>query len=466
MPDAARHSRLRGTDRTVARRIAESARARDGGVLTTAQFREWLESRRTQRRQQVRRIPFDEMRGWSFHPKTGNLGHRSGRFFTVEGLHVRKDHGPVAEWHQPIISQPEIGILGIAIREIDGLLHCLMQAKTEPGNINGVQLSPTVQATKSNYSRVHQGNAVPYLELFRYPERSRVIADVLQSEQGSWFYQKRNRNIVVLTDQDISAGEDFCWLTLGQLYELLAVDNLVSMDARTVLSCLPLGRGAGGARGARGGGRGVHTTTEVLSWITAQQAEREVRNTCIPLAEVKSWYRTDHELRHELGLYFSVIGVDVVDGSREVNAWAQPLIEPHGIGYSVLLVKRIGGVLHGLFNARAEPGYLNVVEVAPTVQCTPENYAHLPDEDQPPFLSYVLGAGQGRVLFDAELSEEGGRFYHARSRYLIIEVPDDFPDAERPDFRWITLRQLGELLRHPHYVNVQARTLVACLRAL
>ena len=33
----------------------------------------------------------------------------------------------------------------------------LLQSKIEPGNINGVQLSPTVQATKSNYLRKHGG---------------------------------------------------------------------------------------------------------------------------------------------------------------------------------------------------------------------------------------------------------------------------------------------------------------------
>jgi dTDP-4-dehydro-6-deoxy-alpha-D-glucopyranose 2,3-dehydratase len=365
----------------------------------------------------------------------------------------------VPEWSQPIINQPEIGILGIAVRQIDGLMHFLMQAKTEPGNLNGIQLAPTVQATKSNYSRVHRGAAVPHLEMFRQVGPNRVVADVLQSEQGSWFYQKRNRNMVVETDDELEVGPDLCWLTLGQLYQLLRVDNLVSMDARTVLSCLPAGS-------AGDDPRGLHTTTDVLSWITAQQADREVRATRIPLSGVKSWYLTDQELRHELGLYFSVIGVDVQANSREVSTWSQPLLEPHGVGYSVLLVRRFGGILHALFNARVEPGYLNVVELAPTVQCTPQNYDHLPPAAQPPFLELVRGDPPGRVLFDVELSEEGGRFYHARSRYLIIEMDDGFAADDRPGFRWLTLPQITGLLRHPHYVNVQARTLVACLRAL
>ncbi len=457
MIEATRSWTLSSADDTLADRLAESARAKDG-VLDLAAFREWFDDRRRAQCQQVHRVPFQELKNWRFDPGTGNLGHQSGRFFTVEGLHIRKDHGPVPEWSQPIINQPEIGILGIAVRQIDGLMHFLMQAKTEPGNLNGVQLAPTVQATKSNYSRVHRGSSVPYLEIFRQVGPNRAVADVLQSEQGSWFYQKRNRNMVVETDAELEVAPDFCWLTLGQLYELLKVDNLVSMDARTVLSCLPAGSGDDQ--------RGLHTTTDVLSWITAQQADREVRAARIPLSDVKSWYRTDWELRHELGLYFSVIGVNVEANSREVSAWSQPLLEPHGLGYSVLLVKRFDGILHGLFNARVEPGYLNIVELAPTVQCTPRNYDHLLPPSRPPFLELVRGDPPGRVLFDAELSEEGGRFYHARSRYLIIEVDDDLAAVDRPGFRWLTLPQITALLRHPHYVNVQARTLVACLRAL
>ena len=78
----------------------------------------------------------------------------------------------------------------------------------------------------------------------------------------------------------------------------------------------------------------------------------------------------------------------------------------------------------------------------------------------------MLGRRDDQVLFSAQLSEEGGRFHHAYSDYQIIEVPADFPDAGLPDFRWLTLNQLNELLRHSHYVNVQARSLIACLRGL
>ena len=53
------------------------------------------------------------------------------------------------------------------------MLHCLMQAKMEPGNVNPLQLSPTVQATRSNYTQVHRGTGTRYLEYFVGPTAAR-----------------------------------------------------------------------------------------------------------------------------------------------------------------------------------------------------------------------------------------------------------------------------------------------------
>ncbi|MEV5432410.1 NDP-hexose 2,3-dehydratase family protein [Streptomyces sp. NPDC052701] len=442
-------------------RLAASAAAVDGGVMTTAELLAWLDDRRRAQAQRVERVPFAALNGWGFDPRTGDLRHASGRFFSVHGLRVRSDFGPVAQWCQPIIRQPEIGVLGIAVRDFDGVPHLLMQAKSEPGNVNGVQLSPTVQATKSNYTRVHGGSAVPYLEHFLRPAPGSVISDVLQSEQGSWFLHKRNRNMIVEVGPEVEAGEDFAWLTLGQVHLLLRQDNLVNMDSRTVLSCLPDWRQP---EGGAGWDRALHADREIRSWITRRRAEHEIEVTPIGLAETEGWYRTEDEVAHEKGLHFRVVGVDVSSGRREVPAWSQPLLEPRHTGIAALFVRRVDGVPHVLLRARAEPGFLDTVELGPTVQCVPENYAHLPDEDQPPYLAEALARRDG-ALCDVLLSEEGGRFLHAQSHYLIIEVPSGFP-AVSDEFRWVTPCQLDELLRYSHHVNVQARTLIAALRAL
>ncbi|WP_341720723.1 NDP-hexose 2,3-dehydratase family protein [Micromonospora sp. FIMYZ51] len=469
-------------EEAIAKRLAASSTIDHQPIADLTAVRAWYADRCRTDVAEVRRIPLAELVGWRSDPATGNIVHDSGRFFTVEGVEVHHSDGPVPTWSQPIIHQREIGLLGILIKDFGGVLHCLMQAKNEPGNCNGVQLSPTVQATRSNYTRVHRGNAVPYLEHFQAAAGRQVVADVLQSEQGSWFYQKRNRNMVVEVREDIEVLDGFHWMTLGQVHTLLAEDHVINMDARTVLSCLPfattglagdlvpapdspaarLARSCSPEQGSR------HSTAEVLSWITEARSRHELRVTRIPLNQVPDWERRPNGIVHRDGRFLSVVAVDVRAHHREVAAWTQPLIEPHGVGVAAFFVRSFDGVLHVLARARVEPGFVQTVELGPTVQCTPENYDGSPDGYRPRYLDDVLAAAPERILYDAELSEEGGRFLHARNRYVVLEVDDDWagPASDDPDFRWLTMHQLVELLRHSHYVNVQARTLVACLQSL
>ncbi|MFF8957366.1 NDP-hexose 2,3-dehydratase family protein [Streptomyces sp. NPDC014894] len=461
MTTVARSAALRSREDTdLPGRLARSAATTGAGAeLVTRNFPAWLAERRRAHRFRVERIPFADLRGWSFREPGGNLGHHSGRFFTVEGLRATVGEGPFRQWQQPIIHQPEVGILGILTREIDGVLHFLMQAKMEPGNRNLLQLSPTVQATRSNYTKVHRGADVRYLEFFTDPRRGRVLTDVLQSEHGSWFLRKANRNMLVEAVGEVPPHEDFRWLTLGQIGELLRLDSVVNMDARTVLACLPA-FSPGGERS-----RALHSDSGLLSWITSQRSRHEVRIESVPLGEVEGWRRGESSIEREDGRFFRVVAVEVEAGNREVSGWTQPLLEPSGLGVTAFLTRRIGGTPHLLAHARVEGGLLDVLELAPTVQCVPENYAHLPADARPPFLDQVLAAGPDRIRYSAVHSEEGGRFLNAESRYLVVDCGEDVPADPPPGHLWLTPAQLSSLARHARYVNVQARTLLACVNA-
>ncbi|MYV59455.1 NDP-hexose 2,3-dehydratase, partial [Streptomyces sp. SID4931] len=85
---------------------------------------------------------------------------------------------------------------------------------------------------------------------------------------------------------------------------------------------------------------------------------------------------------------------------------------------------------------------------------------------RPLFLDQVLAAGRADILYEAVHSEEGGRFLGADSRCLLVEAGDRGPGDEAPSgYRWLTPGQLSRLVRRGHHVNVQARTLLACLNA-
>ena len=46
--------------------------------------------------------------------------------------------------------------------------------------------------------------------------------------------------MVIEVADEVEVFDDFCWLTLGELKKLLLIDNFVNMDARSVISTIPL----------------------------------------------------------------------------------------------------------------------------------------------------------------------------------------------------------------------------------
>jgi oxidase EvaA len=425
----------------------------------TAEFHAWFAERSRGNDHEVGQIPLNDMAGWHTDPATGDIAHVSGKFFTVRGLDVTTDHRDTGTWSQPIIVQPEIGILGVVIRVVGGVVHCLMQAKMEPGNVNLLQLSPTVQATRSNYTRVHHGKPVPHLEHFLPSRHGRTVFDALQSEQGSWFLHKRNRNMIVEVTGELTPHEDFCWLRLDHIADLLREPNLVNMDARTVLSGIPfLFPAADDDTGAR------HPFGHLLSWFTEAKSRFELTRRLVPLHSAADWRRDDGAITHVEGRYFSVIGVDVRTSNREVGNWAQPMFRPVGRGLIAFLGRHIDGVFHVLVHARTEAGTHDVVEMGPTVSCIPSNYPGLPARGRPRYLDAVeWDADRQRHLVDVVHSEEGGRFFHAENRYVLTDVGEDFPLDVPDDYCWMTTQQLTRFVRFGNHVNVAARCLLSCL---
>lgn len=464
----------------------ESALTEENRLQNMQDFTAWFSRKKHEHHFSVERIPFASLTQWFFDDATNNLRHASGRFFSIEGIRIRTNTGASAAWDQPIINQPEIGILGIITRRIGGVLYFLMQAKMEPGNINLLQLSPTVQATKSNFTRVHGGKLPPYLEYFLDRSRSRFLVDQLQTEQGGRFLRKRNRNMIVEVDHEIDILDDFCWLTLGQIKKLLLQDNLVNMDARSVLSCVPLptpytGR-SGAGNGLPSGHRiqqhddftqsllgslscsddtAYHSLTAFISWFTELKTKYSIHVERIPLKDVRGWQRTDCEIRHERYPFFSVIAVAVEAGTREVFSWTQPLLMEQQQGLLGFLTKRINGTLHFLVQAKVEPGNIDGIEIAPTVSCSAVKFKR-ENGYRIPFIDYFLNASPHQIRYDTVQSEEGGRFYHFLNRNMVIELDEADTIAVPENFFWLTLGQMMELLRHG-YMNIDSRTLLACI---
>lgn len=424
----------------------------------------WIERRNCEVVVKVDEVPFAELRGWHFDDVTGNLVHDTGKFFSIVGINVRTNTGREQRWTQPVINQPEVGYLGIICKEFDGVLYFLLQAKIEPGNVNCVQLSPTLQATRSNYTQVHGGKKPAYLEYFQNATPEQIVLDQLQSEQGARFLRKRNRNIIIRVDEEIQVGEDFRWLTLGQIKELMRRDNTVNMDTRTVLSGLRLeGDGDSDLFASEQAKQGVMTLDEVLHRLSELKSRFELVVEKIPLKEVKDWSVTPTEIVHKDRNFFRVLGVNVTIENREVAKWCQPIVQPLQEGLCVLFAKKINGILHFLLQAKVECGNFDVVEFAPTIQCLTGSWTN-PQGYVPDFLQeFLSGEVVERVIFDTKQSEEGGRFYHEQNRNVICLVNDRVPDVPNERFAWLTLGQIKEFLRFNNYLNIQVRSLISAL---
>lgn len=444
----------------------------------------WIKDQNQKIAVEVKKIDFNNLELWSFDKDKTKLSHETGKFFTIEGISVKTNWGNVKEWSQPIINQPEIGYLGFITKEFNGILHFLLQAKIEPGNVNCVQLSPTLQATKSNYTRAHKGKSPAYLDYFLNATPDQILLDQLQSEQGARFLKKRNRNIIIRIQDDIKLLDNFIWLTLGQIKKLIAHDNLVNMDTRTVISGIPYGDFSEEQielfnffesknneasveykllKSQLLSDYAKHSQDDIINYITKQKCKFELNVSQISLSQIHDWKIEKDAIRHKDNKFFKIIAVEVSIANREVVRWTQPMVEPAQDGICAFVCKEIKGVLHFVVQTKLESGNFDIIEFAPTVQCLTGNYRETP-QGELPFLDYVINIPKEQVIFDTLQSEEGGRFFKEQNRNILILAGDEL-DIDLPDnYIWMTLNQLQTFIKYNNYINIQARTLISAIQ--
>lgn len=459
----------------------KSAFENEGFFMSTPKVLEWLKAQNEKVSVEINRIDFNNLDKWVFDETS--LRHETGKFFSIDGIQIQTNWGNVSQWSQPIINQPEVGYLGFITKEFNGTLHFLMQAKIEPGNINYVQLSPTLQATRSNYSQIHKGKKPLYLEYFQNATSQQILLDQLQSEQGARFLRKRNRNIIIKIEEDIHVHDNFIWLTLGQLKKLMNYDNLVNMDTRTVISGIPFGSFGTQAveffnffgyeskanslqkdflTSAISSKGSLHSLETIISFITHLKSIYDLDVTRVPLTHLKDWIVGSNEIYHKDYKYFKVIAVDVQIGNREVVNWSQPMIEPAQEGLCAFVCKKINGLLHFAVQAKLESGNHDIIELAPTVQCLTGNYRQT-KEGALPFLHYVLNVAPEHIVFNTLQSEEGGRFYREQNRNMIVMADETISEDLPENYIWMTFNQLHTFVKFNNYLNIQARSLIAAI---
>lgn len=432
----------------------------------------WITARLSTRNLMVDTISLNETKGWFINNETGDICHDSGRFFSIIGAEVRHRAKLVElEWHQPIIEQPEVGILGIVAKKINGVLHFCLQAKEEPGNINSVQLSPTLQATHSNYTRVHGGTPPKFIEYFTEPVKGRIIFAKLQTEDGGRFLYKSNRNMIVAVDEaDLEIlPDEFIWVTLRQIGDLLKRDNLVHACTRSILSALSLTLAEHPAKRQQIAPTTLQETSlfDIFQWIDNHKAINHFQVKRRALKSLQKWgMDRDGSFSHEHGRFFRVIGINVKSKGREVTAWSQPILDSPGTGIIGLLTKIKDGERFFLMRAKAELGNRGIVQIGPTVQFTPGNYIGNEQLQKPFLFEEFYKPGRFPSLHQSLQSEEGARFYNEAHIHRILLLPESETLTIPDDFHWIHQADLNLLLNLGEQVNSCARSIISLMLSL
>ena len=149
-------------------------------------FNKWFKLQKKNQKINVRIKKLNNLDNWNF--KEDSIYHKSRKFFKIIAIDV-KSNLHRQNWDQPIIVQKELGILGI-IKDSKKKKY-LLQAKLEPGNKNKLQLSPTVQATKSNLEAAHGGLKPLFLDYFLDTKSdNEIIFDQWLPEDGGRLFLK------------------------------------------------------------------------------------------------------------------------------------------------------------------------------------------------------------------------------------------------------------------------------------
>lgn len=455
--------------------LIKSWKADESKITSTDELIDWIRKLNETTYVNIHECSINDSTFWFYDDYNGEILNRKRSFFSIKGM--RRFEDGVFSGEQPIIIQPEIGYLGIICRKIDGVLHFLMQAKIEPGNVNCVQISPTIQATKSNFTRAHGGKLPTYFELFEHSERYEVIYDQIQSEQATRFYKKRNRNMIMVVDEDFEVFPNFKWMTLGQIKKLMDVDNLVNMDTRTVLSGIPLATLS--VTGEEKKQIFKYFTDEALfhsifdtnpqksiPWIYQRlnnyKMFRDVKLVTVPLNQLVDWKVDEFGVTCKRQADFMVRYYDIEISGREVQHWSQPLFKAIGMATFGLLSRVVEGKREFLVKVMPEIGSFDKAEIGPSIQWEPTHYLYDDNEVEQVFRK-KLELKQG-LMINVVLSEEGGRFYHEQNNNVIIEINNDELREVPEDYIWVSYATLNYLVQVNNCLNIQLRNLLSLIK--
>jgi dTDP-4-dehydro-6-deoxy-alpha-D-glucopyranose 2,3-dehydratase len=415
------------------------------------EINKWLKSQKNKQKISVKEKDISNLTSWNFNLK--EIFHESKKFFSIIGIRVLSNFYKRKTWDQPIIFQNENGILGILRRVKNEEPEYLLRANVEPGNINKLQISPTVQATKSNYTRVHGGKKIKYLNFFL--KKKEFLINSKQTEQGFNYLLKKNKNILINVNKTIKLAENYRWIKKKNLISLIKKKNILNMDTLSVFSC---------SIKKNIFDKPVETSKDIKIWLKKMNRTYFIKLKFIPLNKMKDWILTKKNIFHKKKSYFSIIGVAVSAKSREVSYWNQPLIRHRSLHFAGFVTKKINNTTHYLVKFIIEPGY-KFGSVTCTVKSSNiSNYRrnlNLSIKSRY-ILKKIFFKKKGSVIkYDAVQSHEGGRFFKSQVRYMVVELKNNQKILIDKTYKWVSHNQMISLIKKGN-LDIEGRLCFAC----
>ncbi len=394
----------------------------------------------------VKRRNLNKLENWII--SNNKIYHKTKKFFQIIGIRVSSNFNKKT-WDQPIMIQNENGILGIIRKKFNRNYKYLLQAKVEPGNINQLQLSPTVQATESNYKRVHGGKKTQFLKYFM---KKKFIIKSKQSEQGLRYLNKFNTNYLVEIKESLKLPKHFKWFSKPELNYLIKQKNLINMDTISVFSC---------SIKKNKNENVVNTNKKLDNWIRKQNRKYKISHKKIPIKDIKDWKIDKNIFSNLKKRHFSIIGLNIKSNCREVKKWDQPIIAGKKLGFAGFIIKNFNGTTHYLCRFILKPGLKGG-----KISCS-ANFSDINDFKKnvniPSYENRIIKYffKKRKSLYNNIHSDEGGRFYQTQIKRIVVNADKKLNKKLDPKFIWISHNQFLSLIKK-RMVDIEARLLFTC----